>query len=115
MGDARQTPFTISTITCKVVEYAPAARADKILLYPYMYSVVQTTVTAGISETKENPPGTGSATDTDFLAIFLDQKCGKIHTGEAQCGLFNTRAHLQIPGQKENRSHYLQDEPKQKI
>ncbi len=71
--------------------------------------------TAGLSETKENPPGTGSATDTDFLAIFLNQKRGKIHIGEAQCGLFNTRAHLQIPGQKGNRSHHLQDEPKQKL
>ncbi len=61
-------------------------------------------LTAGLSETKENPPGTGSAADTDFLAIFLDEKRGKIHIGEAQCGLFNTRAHLQIPEQKGNKN-----------
>jgi hypothetical protein len=42
---ARPSPFTISTITYKVVVYAPAVRADTLplfLLYPYMYSVVQT-------------------------------------------------------------------------
>jgi hypothetical protein len=41
-GDARPSPFTISTITYKVVGYAPAERAYTIplsLLYLYMYSV----------------------------------------------------------------------------
>jgi hypothetical protein len=44
-GGARPPPFPISTITYKVVLYAPAARADTLplfLLYPYMYSVVRT-------------------------------------------------------------------------
>ncbi len=39
---ARLPPFTISTITFKVVMYAPAERADKLplfLLCPHMYSV----------------------------------------------------------------------------
>jgi hypothetical protein len=42
-GVARPPPFTISTITYKVVVYAPTERADILplfLLYPYMYSVV---------------------------------------------------------------------------
>jgi hypothetical protein len=41
-GGARPSPFTISTITYKVVVYAPAERADKLplfLLYPFMSSV----------------------------------------------------------------------------
>jgi hypothetical protein len=45
VGGARPPPFTISTITYKVVMYAPAERADTLplfLLYPYMYSVVET-------------------------------------------------------------------------
>jgi hypothetical protein len=40
---ARPPHFTLSTITSKVVVYAPAKRADTLplfLLYPYMYSVV---------------------------------------------------------------------------
>jgi hypothetical protein len=40
-GGARPPPFTLSTITCKVVVYAPAERADALplfLLYPCMYS-----------------------------------------------------------------------------
>ncbi len=43
VGDASPPPFTISTITYKVLVYAPAERADTLplfLLYPYMYSVV---------------------------------------------------------------------------
>jgi hypothetical protein len=35
-------PFNLSTITSKVVGYAPAERADRLslfLLYPYMYYV----------------------------------------------------------------------------
>ncbi len=42
MGGSRPPSFTISTITYKVVVYAPAERADTLhlfLLYPYMYSV----------------------------------------------------------------------------
>ncbi len=42
VGDKRPPLFTLSTITCKVVVYAPAERADTLplfLLYPYMYSV----------------------------------------------------------------------------
>ena len=38
-------PFTITTITYKVVVYAPAERADTLpllLVYPYMYSVGKT-------------------------------------------------------------------------
>ena len=45
-GGARSPTFTISTITCKVVVYAPAERADTLplfLLYPYKYSVVTMT------------------------------------------------------------------------
>ncbi len=43
-GGARPPPFTISTITYKVVAYPPAERAKTpppplFLLYPYMYSV----------------------------------------------------------------------------
>jgi hypothetical protein len=41
-------PFTISTITYKVVVYAPADRADILslfLLYPYMYSLVHVRMT----------------------------------------------------------------------
>jgi hypothetical protein len=41
---ARSPPFTIFTITYKVVVYAPAERAAILplfLLYPYMYSVLQ--------------------------------------------------------------------------
>ncbi len=44
-GGARSPPFTVSTITYKVVVYAPAERANTFLLfllYPYMYSVVST-------------------------------------------------------------------------
>jgi hypothetical protein len=43
-GGARPPPFTLSTITSKVVVYAPAERAGTLplfLLYPYMYSVGQ--------------------------------------------------------------------------
>ena len=43
-GDARPPPFTTSTITYKVLVYAPADREDTLalfLLYPYMYSVVE--------------------------------------------------------------------------
>jgi hypothetical protein len=39
-GGSRPQPFTISTITHKVVVYAPAEREDTLslfLLYPYMY------------------------------------------------------------------------------
>jgi hypothetical protein len=42
-GDARPPPFTISILTYKVVVYAPAERADTLLLfllYPYMYFVL---------------------------------------------------------------------------
>jgi hypothetical protein len=42
VGGARPSPFTISTITYKVVVYAPGERADTLpifLFYPYMYSV----------------------------------------------------------------------------
>ncbi len=45
-GGARPSPFTISTITYKVVTYAPAKSADTLsllLLYPCMYSVIKTT------------------------------------------------------------------------
>jgi hypothetical protein len=41
-GACTPTPFNISTITYKVVLYAPAERADTLplfLLYPHMYSV----------------------------------------------------------------------------
>jgi hypothetical protein len=41
----RPPPFTISTISFKVVVYAPAERAEALplfLLYPYMYSVFST-------------------------------------------------------------------------
>jgi hypothetical protein len=40
VGYARPPPFTLSTITSKVVVYAPAERARTLrlfLLYPYMY------------------------------------------------------------------------------
>jgi hypothetical protein len=43
-GGGRPPPFAISTITYKVVVYAPAKRADTLplfLLYTYMYSVVR--------------------------------------------------------------------------
>jgi hypothetical protein len=42
VGGARPPPLTLSTITYKVIVYAPAERADTltlILLYPYIYSV----------------------------------------------------------------------------
>ncbi len=42
-GVHAQPPFILSTITYKVVVYAPAKRADTLplfLLYPYMYSVL---------------------------------------------------------------------------
>jgi hypothetical protein len=42
VGGARPPPFNIFTITHKVEVYAPAERADTLLiflLYPYMYSV----------------------------------------------------------------------------
>jgi hypothetical protein len=42
-GVAPPSPFNISTITYKVVVYAPAERADTLplfLFYPYIYSVV---------------------------------------------------------------------------
>ncbi len=45
VGDARPPPFTISTITYKVVVYALAERADTLHLflpYPYIYSVGKT-------------------------------------------------------------------------
>ncbi len=48
-GGALPPPFTISTITYKVVVYAPAERADTLplfLLYPYVYSVIQTSYSA---------------------------------------------------------------------
>jgi hypothetical protein len=41
-GGCTPTPFTLYTITIKVVVYAPAERAETLplfLLYPYMYSV----------------------------------------------------------------------------
>jgi hypothetical protein len=44
-GGARPTLFTLSTITYKVVVYAPAKRTDTLLLfllYSHMYSVVTT-------------------------------------------------------------------------
>jgi hypothetical protein len=43
MGGVRPPPVTLFTITYKVAVYAPAERADTLLLfhlYPYMYSVV---------------------------------------------------------------------------
>ncbi len=43
-GGCTPPPFTISTITYRVVVYAPAERADTLplfLLYLYMYSVVE--------------------------------------------------------------------------
>jgi hypothetical protein len=42
-GGSTLTPFTIPTITYKVIVLATAERADTLplfLLYPYMYSVV---------------------------------------------------------------------------
>ncbi len=44
VGGALPPPFTLSTITCKVVVYTPPERADAVplplfILYPYMYSV----------------------------------------------------------------------------
>ncbi len=45
MGGARPPPFTVSTITSKVVVYSPAERAGLLplfLFYPYMYSVSDT-------------------------------------------------------------------------
>jgi hypothetical protein len=42
-GRCTPTPITLSTITYKVVVYAPVERADTLpqfLLYPYMHSVV---------------------------------------------------------------------------
>jgi hypothetical protein len=42
-GDPRTPTFTISTITYKVVMYAPAEKEGTLLfflLYPYMYSVI---------------------------------------------------------------------------
>jgi hypothetical protein len=44
-GGCTPNPFTISTVMYKVVVFAPAARADTLLLfllYPYMYSVLDT-------------------------------------------------------------------------
>jgi hypothetical protein len=42
-GGAHSPPFTISTITYKVVVYAPLERANTLfLLYPHMYSVSKT-------------------------------------------------------------------------
>ncbi len=44
-GGALPPPFTISTITYKVVVYAPAEKADTLILFllnSYTYSVVQT-------------------------------------------------------------------------
>jgi hypothetical protein len=41
-------PFTVTTITYKVLVYAPAERASTLplfLLYPYMYSVVEQELT----------------------------------------------------------------------
>jgi hypothetical protein len=57
-GDARPPPFTLSTITSKVVVY-PHLRGQihsLFLLYPYMYSVVWTT--------PPPPPPTGSCSIT---------------------------------------------------
>jgi hypothetical protein len=46
-GEGERTPpFTISSITYKVVVYAPAERADTLpllLLYPYLYSMTLAT------------------------------------------------------------------------
>jgi hypothetical protein len=42
VGGVLPPPFTMSTITYKVVVYAPAERADTLtlfLLYPFLYSV----------------------------------------------------------------------------
>jgi len=44
-GGGTPSPVTLSTIMSKVVVYAPAGRADTFplfLLYPFMYSVVET-------------------------------------------------------------------------
>jgi hypothetical protein len=54
VGDARRArppPFTLPTITSKVVVYAPAERIDTLplfLLYPYMRATVQSTQTGRI-------------------------------------------------------------------
>jgi hypothetical protein len=56
LGGARPPPFNISTITYKVVVYAPAERADTFPLshlYPFMYSVVTLQ-----STTNTQPPTT---------------------------------------------------------
>ncbi len=48
LSDARPPPFTISTITYKVVMHAPAERADTLLLYllyNYMCSVSISAIT----------------------------------------------------------------------
>jgi hypothetical protein len=50
-GGARPSPFTISTITYKVVVYAPAERVDTLplfLLYPYVCSVRAAVMTYSI-------------------------------------------------------------------
>jgi hypothetical protein len=67
-GDTRPPPppFTLSTITSKVVVYAPAKRAGTLplfLLYPYMYSVLHTSYEGWIV-CKQTP-------DTDTLVILL--------------------------------------------
>ncbi len=44
-GGCTPSPFTLSTITSKVVVYSPADKGDTVplfLLYPYMYSVACT-------------------------------------------------------------------------
>ncbi len=58
---ARPLPFTISTITYKVVVYAPAERADTytspISTLPYMYSVVALAKMISIKATQNKTTG----------------------------------------------------------
>jgi hypothetical protein len=58
VGGARPPPFTLSTITSKVVVYSPAERADALplfLLYPYMYSVGKTASGLSCLQRKPDP------------------------------------------------------------
>ncbi len=68
-GGARPPPFTVPSITYKVVVYAPAERADALplfLLYPFMYSVFPPVVLI---------PGRKKPYSSAFLFLFINQSC----------------------------------------
>ncbi len=48
VGGARPPPFTLSTITSKVVVYAPTQRADTLLLYLLYFYVYMYVLCGGV-------------------------------------------------------------------